>query len=337
MIRFAEFISDPQPTTFWQLLKQVGVTEVVGVLPRQYTDWRQMPIDHPWDYTALALYKEMIEEEGLALTAIEDNPPMDRIRYGKAGSEEELDIVCTFIENLGRLGVSIWCYNWAAGLGWQRTATRLRGRGDAIVSGYDHRLVGNEAPPMMGPVDHETLWHTLERFLERVVPVAERAGVRLALHPDDPPMIPEIRGVARIMNSIPAFERLLALNPSSVNGITLCQGNFTLMTNDLPQVIRTFVSQDRVPFVHFRDVRGTAEHFVETFIDEGQTDLVECMRAYRDAGFDGIMRTDHTPTLAGDTATVPGYSVLGRLHAIGYMAGLRDAVNAEISQDIKDR
>ncbi len=332
MIRFAEFISDPQPTEFWQLLKQVGVTEVVGVLPRQYTDWREMLIDYPWDYTALAIYKEMIEEEGLSLTAIEDNPPMDRLRYGLAGSEEELDVVCKFIENLGRLGVSIWCYNWAAGLGWQRTATRLRGRGDAIVSGYDYQFSGQDAPPIMGTVDQETLWRTLEKFLERVVPVAERAGVKLALHPDDPPMIPEIRGVARIMNSVPAFERLLSLNPSPANGITLCQGNFTLMTKDLPKVIRDFVGMDRVPFVHFRDVRGTAENFVETFIDEGQTNMVECMRAYRDAGFNGIMRTDHTPTLAGDTAQVPGYSVLGRLHAIGYMAGLRDAVATETAE-----
>ncbi|MCY0878710.1 MAG: mannonate dehydratase [Firmicutes bacterium] len=329
MFRLAEFVSTPRPTPLWTLLKQVGVTEVVGVLPRQFTDWRQMPIDHPWDYTALALYKEMIEEEGLTLAAIEDNPPMDRIRYGVAGAEEELDIVCRMIENMGRLGIPLWCYNWMAGLGWQRTSPRLRGRGGAIVSGYEHRLLKEAPPPIMGPVEADVLWRTLEHFLQRVVPVAEKAGVKLALHPDDPPMLPEIRGVARIMNSVPAFERLLRLHPSPMNGITLCQGNFTLMTDNLPQVIRDLAGTGRVYFVHFRDVRGTPEHFVETFIDEGQTNLVECMRAYRDVHFDGIMRTDHTPTLEGDDAEVPGYSTLGRLHAIGYIAGLRDAVMAE--------
>lgn len=331
MVRLAEFVSDARPTAFWTLLKQVGVTELVGVLPRQFSDWRQMPIDHPWDYAALAVYKEMIEEEGLTLTAIEDNPPMDRIRYGKAGAEEELEIVLRFVENLGRLGVKVWCYNWAAGLGWQRTSSRLRGRGGAIVSGYDHALVGREAPPVMGPVDRDTLWRTLGAFLDRVAPAAERAGVMLAMHPDDPPMLPEIRGVARIMNSVEAYERLLSLHPSPANGITLCQGNFTLMMDDLPRVIREFGHTGRVYFVHFRDVRGTPERFAETFIDEGQTDMAACMRAYRDVQFNGIMRTDHTPTLEGDDAVVPGYSVLGRLHAIGYIAGLRDAVYSEKS------
>lgn len=329
MIRFAEIIPESHPTAFWTMLKQLGVTEAVGVLPRNYMDWRRVMIDNPWDYTPLAIYKEMVEEEGLTLTAIEDNPPMDRLRYGIAGAEEEFEEVCKFIENMGKLGISIWCYNWAAAINWQRTSSRIRGRGGAVVAGYDHRLVGTNPPPLMGPVDSATLWRTLEDFLRRVVPVAEKAGVKLALHPDDPPLLPQIRGVSRIMNNVEAFHRLLSVVPSEANGITLCQGNFTLMTPDLPAVIRELGGTGRVYFVHFRDVRGTADHFVETFIDEGQTDMVECMRAYRDIQFDGIMRTDHTPTLAGDDAEVPGYSSLGRLHALGYMAGLRDAVLSE--------
>ncbi|PSR20412.1 MAG: mannonate dehydratase [Sulfobacillus acidophilus] len=329
MIRFAEILTEAQPTPFWTMLKQIGVTEVVGVLPRKSMDWRQTTIDHPWDYTPLAVYKEMIEEEGLTLTAIEDNPPMDRLRYGAAGAEEEFEQVVKLIENMGKLGISIWCYNWAAALGWLRSSSRLRGRGDAIVSGYDDKLMQAGPPPLMGTVSKETLWNTLEQFLNRIVPIAERAGVKLALHPDDPPGIPEIRGVSRIMNSVDAFERLLSLNSSEVNGITLCQGNFTLMTDNLPKVIRELGSTKRVYFVHFRDVMGTPTHFVETFIDNGKTDMVECMRAYRDVDFDGIMRSDHTPTLAGDNADVAGYSVLGRLHALGYMTGVRESVLSE--------
>lgn len=328
-MRFAEIISEPRPTSFWTMLKQVGVEEAVGVLPRQYADWRRMTTDNPWDYTPLAIYKQMIEEEGLRLTAIEDNPPMDKIRYGAPGAEEELDNVCTLIENMGKLGISIWCYNWMASLGWIRTSSRLRGRAGAIVSGYNSRLMDSSPPPLMGPIDAETLWHNLEIFLRRVVPVAEKAGVKLAMHPDDPPVIQQIRGVARIMNTIQAYERLLELVPSEVNGITLCQGNFTLMTDDLPRVIRQLGATGRVFFVHFRDVEGTPDHFVETFIDAGKTDVLECMRAYRDVGFTGIMRTDHTPTLAGDDVEVAGYSVLGRLHALGYMTALRDVVLSE--------
>lgn len=329
MFRFAEFISEPRPTEFWTMLKQIGITEVVGVLPRTTMDWRRTVIDHPWDYAALAVYQEMVAEEGLTLTAIEDNPPMEHLRYGTAGAEEEFDQVRVLIENMGKLHIPIWCYNWAAALGWQRTSSRLCGRGGAIVSGYNHHLLESASPPIMGPIDAETLWATLTRFLERIVPVAERAGVKLAMHPDDPPVLPQIRGVARIMNSVEAFERLLALVPSEANGITLCQGNFTLMTNDLPTVIRELGSTGRVHFVHFRDVRGTPVNFVETFIDEGQTDMVECMRAYRDIRFESIMRSDHTPTLAGDRTEVPGYSYFGRLHALGYMTGIREAVLGE--------
>lgn len=328
-MRFAEIISEQRPTAFWTMLKQVGVNEAVGVLPRQYVDWRRITIDNPWDYAPLAIYKEMVEEEGLRLTAIEDNPPMDKIRYGAPGMEEELDHVCTLIENMGKLGISVWCYNWMASLGWIRTSSRLRGRAGAIVSGYDNRLLDGSPPPLMGPVDAKTLWRTLEIFLRRVVPVAEKAGVQLAMHPDDPPVLHEIRGVARIMNTVQSYERLLDLVPSENNGITLCQGNFTLMTDNLPQVIRQLGATKRIFFVHFRDVNGNPDQFVETFIDDGKTDVVECMRAYRDIGFTGIMRTDHTPTLAGDDAEIAGYSVLGRLHALGYLTGLKDVVLRE--------
>ncbi len=329
MLRLAEILTEPRPVPFWTMLKQVGVTEVVGVLPRHHQDWRRATIDHAWDYAPLAIYKQMVEEEGLTLTAIEDNPPMDRLRYGIAGAEEEFEAVAQLIQNMGRLGISIWCYNWATAINWQRTSSRLRGRGGAIVSGYDHRLLERAAPPLMGPVSADQLWTTLEQFLRRIVPIAEKAGVRLVMHPDDPPILPSIRGVARIMNTVDAFERLLSLVPSEANGITLCQGNFSLMTKNLPQVIRALGSSQRVYFVHFRDVRGTPEKFVETFIDDGPTDMAECLRAYRDVHFNGIVRTDHTPTLAGDDAEVAGYSYLARLHALGYLQGLRDAVFSE--------
>lgn len=188
MIRFAEIIPEPRPTAFWTMLKQLGITETVGVLPRNFMDWRRATIDNPWDYTPLAVYKQMVEEEGLTLTAIEDNPPMDRLRYGIAGAEEEFEQVAKLITNMGRLGISIWCYNWAAAINWQRTSSRIRGRGGAIVSGYDHQLVGANPPPLMGPIDADQLWKTLERFLRRIIPIAEKAGVKLAMHPDDPPM-----------------------------------------------------------------------------------------------------------------------------------------------------
>ena len=128
-----------------------------------------------------------------------------------------------------------------------------------------------------GVVTDEQLWANLEYFLKRVLPVAEKANVKLAMHPDDPPLSP-IRGIARIMRSVENFQRLLDLVPSPANGIDLCQGNFTLMTDDLPGVIRQFGKQKKIFFVHFRDVRGTPEKFEETFHDDGKTDMAACMR-----------------------------------------------------------
>jgi mannonate dehydratase len=180
-------------------------------------------------------------------------------------------------------------------------------------------------------VTEEHLWATFRRFIQRVAPAAERAGVRLALHPDDPPLSP-LRGIARIMRSVEAFERVIAMVDTPANSITLCQGNFTLMTDDLPGVIRHFGRLGRIAFGHFRDVRGAPERFVETFHDDGQTDMFACMRAWHEIGFEGVMRPDHVPTLEGDLHDTPAYSNMARLHAIGYMVGLREAAMAEPRQ-----
>lgn len=325
--RIAEILLDPQPTADWRRLRQIGVDHAVGVLPRGLRDWRGDAGDAPWSLASLAVYQATVEAEGFALEVIEDNPPMDRIRLGRPGREEEVEQFAELIRAMGRLGIPVLCYNWSALLGWVRTELAVRGRGGAIVAGFDARRYAGADLPLNPGEDEDALWENLRWFLDRVVPVAEEAGVRLAMHPDDPPLSP-VRGVPRIMRSPQAFERLLELNPSDANGMTLCQGNVALMTDDVPAAIRAFGATGRVHFAHVRDVRGTPESFLETFHDEGPTDLFACMRAYLAAGFDGVLRTDHNPLLEGDTAGVPGYSELGRLHAVGYVQGLLEAALA---------
>jgi mannonate dehydratase len=327
VIRLAEILLEPQPTPFWRMLRQVGVDEAVGVLPRRLRDWRGDECDTPWDLAPLSVYAGAVEAEGFKLAVIEDNPPMDRIRLGRPGRDEEIEHVATLVRNMGHLGIEVLCYNWSALLGWMRTEVALRGRGGATVAGFDHERLRDVPAPRVGVADEQDLWDNLRYFLDRIVPVAERAGVRLAIHPDDPPLSP-IRGVSRIMRSVDAFQRLVELVPSEANAVTLCQGNFALMTDDLPAAIRQFGEQGKIAFVHFRDVRGTPERFEETFHDEGPTDMLACMRAYQAVGYEGVLRTDHNPTLEGDHAEVPGYSPLGRLHAIGYVQGLREAAYA---------
>jgi mannonate dehydratase len=230
------------------------------------------------------------------------------------------------IRNMGALQIPVWCYEWMPVFNWTRTSTVVPARGGALATGYDHDLMRNAPLTEYGEVSEDRLWENLEAFLKIVVPVAEEANVKLAMHPDDPPLSP-IRGLGRIMRSVENYQRLLDLVPSPVNGIALCQGNFALMTDDLPAVIRHFGK--KIFFVHMRDVRGTPVKFVETFHDEGQTDLLACLRAYRDTGYQGVLRPDHVPTMEGDSNDRPGYSSIGRLFAIGYIKGLREAVYRE--------
>jgi mannonate dehydratase len=210
-------------------------------------------------------------------------------------------------------------------LGVMRTSFAVPSRAGAKVSGFQLDRLPDPSLTPHGVIDEEQQWRNLRWFLERTVPVAEKAGVKMAMHPDDPPMSP-IRGVARIISSIENYQRMVDLVPSPANGIAVCQGNFALMTDDLPGVIRHFGKQGRIHFVHFRDVRGTADDFVETFHDDGQTNMLEAMRAYRDIGFEDVLRPDHVPTMEGDSNDRPSYSNIGRLFAIGYLKGLREAV-----------
>jgi mannonate dehydratase len=333
MIKIAEVLP-PQRTPLWNTVKQCGITHVVGVMDFSRGQLGADRDDLPWGFTSLMHLRNVYRDAGFELAVLESRPPLHRAKLGLPGRDEEIEAVCDLVRNMGLLGIPVWCYEWMPVFNWLRTSTALPSRGGALVTGYDHELMRDAPLTEAGTITEKQLWDNLKYFLECVVPVAEEANVKLAMHPDDPPVSP-IRGLGRIMRSVENFQRLVDLVPSPVNGIALCQGNFALMVSDavdgcdLPSVIHHFGRQNKVFFVHFRDVRGNPTRFVETFHDDGQTDMLACLRAYRDIGYEGVCRPDHVPTMEGDSNDRPGYSSVGRLFAIGYVKGLREAVYAE--------
>jgi mannonate dehydratase len=259
------------------------------------------------------------------LKVAEAGPAIDRIVMGKDGAAEQIERYKRIVGHLGMLGVEVIAYNFMPQVSEDamvvRTAFNATTRGGARTSGFRRADVTPATMPHgETPISYERMWDNLERFLKAVVPAAEAAGVRLAMHPDDPPITP-LCGLERIMGSTASFDRLLAISPSPANAITFCIGCFAEMCVDIPDLIARY--RDRIPYVHVRDIRGTADDFVETFPDDGQNDLVAIFRRLHKVGFDGYVRSDHAPQLATDDSEGPeGYNMQGHIFALGYLRGL---------------
>ena len=306
----------PLSDTNLRLAAQLGVEEVTTRYPGP-------------ELQDLLDVQQRIESFGLKLGVLEGYLPFENLKLGNDRWDEEIAAMKRLLRHMGEAGVPVLCYNFMAGTDWVRTTLDAPERGGARVTSFDadqaQRAVSlrDDAEQLdVQPIGAEQLWENLERFLAELVPVAEECGVYLAMHPDDPPL-DEFLGRARIMNSLENFQRLVSLVPSPANAVCFCQGTFAEMGVDIPAAIRTLGPHIR--YVHFRDIRGTREHFAETFHDNGPTDMFAAIRAYREVGFDGPIRPDHVPQLVGEDDGIPGYTLLGRLFAYGYIRGLLQA------------
>jgi mannonate dehydratase len=304
-----------------RLARQVGVTHaivntvsVLGKVPRDsYVE-------------TLSKIKADFEGAGLTIAGVESHPvPAEKIKLGLPGRDEEIENYRAVIQALGKVGIPMLCYNFMAGVGWYRTRADVPARGGALTSEFDNQAARALGLTEFGEVGEEKIWSNLEYFVKAVMPVAEKAGVKMALHPDDPPVSP-LRGIGRVLTNAKNFQRVLDMAPSPVNGITFCQANFKLMGEDIEALARRWCAQKKIFFVHFRDEEGTRERFRETFHDDGPTDMARVLQVYHKAGFEGPIRPDHAPTMEGESNEKPGYAMTGKIFAFGYMKGIMEGL-----------
>jgi mannonate dehydratase len=311
----------PESDENLRLASQCGVSEIVTRCPGE-------------NLSRLADEQQRFARFGLRLSVVEGYLPIENIKTGQDDGRE-VESLKALIRMMGQLQIPILCYNFMAGTDWVRTRLDVPERGGARVTAFDLDeaeravLLGHDGGDFVAvdeadvaPVSEDSLWASLTSLLKEIVPVAEQSNVVLAMHPDDPPLA-EFRGNARIMNSVEGFERLVQIVPSRSNAICFCQGSFAEIGVDIPATIRRL--GDHIAYVHFRDIRGAADSFTETFHDNGPTDMVAAMKAYREVGFTGPIRPDHVPQLEGEDEGDPGYTIKGRLFAWGYIRGLMQA------------
>ena len=310
-----------KPDLQWALASQLGVKYAVTKAAPELSG-----LADPSDFSALKTVRDRFAEAGFSLYALEgDEFDMSRIKLGLPGRDGDLEKYRKMLSNMGRLGLKLLCLNFMAGVGWFRSRNDLKERGGALTSGFDLNEIDNKVPLR---ITEEQLWKNFEYFLKAVLPAAEEAGVKLGLHPDDPPVSP-LLGYSRILTSADAYRKVLKSSDSPSLGITFCQATFRAMGEDVFELIREFGK--RIFFLHFRDVSGTREKFRETFHDNGPTDMAKLLRMTEKYAPDCLIRPDHTPTMAGESNEKFGYTMQGNLFAVGYIKGIMDALELPLS------
>ncbi|HHY87075.1 MAG TPA: TIM barrel protein [Verrucomicrobia bacterium] len=339
----------------FQFARQAGATHIVAHLVDYFRGGRSNPRDNQptgddcgwglagepdrlWTTEELTELKRAVEAEGLKLEAIENFDPAhwhDVLLDGPK-KRQQLDGIKRIIRSLGEAGIPIMGYNFSIAGVCGRT-TGPYARGGAISVGMEgpvdtpmpNGMVWNmiydaNAPEgTVPPVSTQQLWDRFGEFLDEVVPVAESAGVRLALHPDDPPM-PSMRGQPRLVYQPDLYQSVIDRHPGRANCLEFCLGSIAEMTQgDVYEAVDRYSRQNRIAYVHFRNVKGKVPYYRETFVDDGDIDMIRVLRILKRNGYDGVLIPDHTPQM---TCAAPWHA--GMAYAMGYMKAALQAIEA---------
>ena len=312
----------------------IGVQEVCTYLPSKR-------LDEKWSVEGLTQERERVESYGvklammpLPLSSVEiDKAEYPSIMLGKSPERDrDIDDICQMIRNAAKAGIPALKYNMSI-LGIVRTEpVKGRGRSSAHAFNYDKAV---QEPPLTaaGRVTEEMAWERTTYFLKRVIPVAEEYKVKMACHPQDPGMPRQgFRGVECVLSSVDGLKRFIEVVPSRYHGLNFCQGTVSEMLKnpgeEIFDVIRYFGQRRKMFNVHFRNIKGGFLNFREAFPDEGDVDMIQAMRVYKEVGYDGMITPDHLPTIPGD----PGDYTGGRkafAFAFGYIRALIQLVSSE--------
>lgn len=297
----------------WDYAKQCGVDH--GVI--------RLPEEDGFDITDRRHWQQVYDgftDFGIKPVVIEPLPNElhDHIKAGDSLRDACIEKTIRMLQYMDELDIRTLCFNFMAHIGWLRTETAIKERGGALVTGFS---VEN-APVDTPSITEEQLWDNFTYFIRAVMPHAEKHGIKLALHPDDPP-IAKIGNVSRIFINYENIKKAIAIADSPNFGVTMCQATYHMMGEDLTKVVPELA--EKIFFIHFRNTTGEKYHFRETFHDNGDIDMAAMLRLYKSLGLNVPIRVDHVPQMAGETDNT-GYTALGRLYAIGYLKGLLEAI-----------
>jgi mannonate dehydratase len=340
------WFGDSDPVKLWQIRQIPGMTGIVSAV-------YDVPVGEEWPYETIVRLKEHIESAGLKLSVIESVPVHEHIKLGLPGRDRYIDNYGRTLRNLAKAGISTVCYNFMPVFDWTRSqldyvledgssaliyeeevVRRMNPlSGELQLPGWDSSYRKEDLRLLFGQyesVNEEKLWDNLAYFVQAIMPLAEEAGIAMAIHPDDPPW--PIFGLPRILTDEPALHRFLRLYDHPVNGLCVCSGSLGAKPgNDLPAIIRRFGAEGRINFMHARNIKLTGDRsFQESahLSSAGSLDMVEIVRALCDVNYAGPYRPDHGRMIWGETGK-PGYGLFDRALGAVYLNGMWEALNKE--------
>ncbi len=320
-------------------LKNLGVKYVMGPMFGQGGQTERLLVsklrqDNPQCEDLIAL-KKWVESCELELCGITHSTPNDRwdqillTQYlGLRGRDEQIENFRNLLRNMGKAEIPMVMYRWDTTVGawlnnWRTTAETV-GRGGAKLVSFDYEVAKKVPVSHFGQITEESIWDSLTYFLKAVVPVAEESGVNLVMHPADP-QVPSIAGIARIIRSVEAYDRLFEIVPSNYSRMVFCLGCFSQMLDPegVYDAIRHFGTMGKIGVVHFRNVKGSLERFDEVYPDEGKLDMFKAIELLKEVGYKNLIYPDHVPRGTGDT---DGF--IGNAFQIGYLKGVLQSASA---------